>query len=127
VPLGKVKFYDSGKGFGFLVTDDGQQVYLPGSVLPKGVTEVRAGTRMEFGVAEGRKGAQALNARIVEAAPSVARAKRTPAEENAVIIQDLATVLEGISAGLRKGRYPEKAQGARIAAALRRVADDLDA
>ena len=127
MPFGKVKFYDSGKGFGFLVTDEGQQVYLPGSVLPKGMADLRAGTRMEFGIAEGRKGAQALNARVVEAAPSVARAKRTPAEENAVIIQDLATVLEGISAGLRKGRYPEKAQGARIAAALRRVADDLEA
>ncbi|MET1034712.1 MAG: cold shock domain-containing protein [Arthrobacter sp.] len=127
MPFGKVKWFEASKGFGFLVTDDGQEVYLHASALPAGVTEVRAGTRMEFGVAQGRKGAQALTARIVEEAPSVVRAKRKPADETAAIVEDLIKLLDGVSNGLRKGRYPEKPQGSKIAAVLRAVADDLDA
>lgn len=127
MPTGKVKWYEPSKGFGFLVTDEGQEVYLNASALPAGTTELRAGTRMEFGVAEGRKGAQALSVRIIDDAPSVARAKRKPAEDSAVLIEDLIKVLDSVSNGLRKGRYPEKAQGAKVAAVLRAVADDLDA
>ncbi|WP_411732659.1 cold-shock protein [Paeniglutamicibacter sp.] len=127
MPTGKVKWYEPSKGFGFLVTDEGQEVYLNASALPAGMTELRAGTRMEFGVAEGRKGAQALSVRIIDDAPSVARAKRKPAEDTAVLIEDLIKVLDSVSNGLRRGRYPEKAQGAKVAAVLRAVADDLDA
>jgi CspA family cold shock protein len=127
VPTGKVKWYEPSKGFGFLVTDEGQEVYLNASALPVGTTELRPGTRMEFGVAEGRKGAQALSVRIIDDAPSVARAKRKPAEDTAVLIEDLIKVLDSVSNGLRRGRYPEKAQGAKVAAVLRAVADDLDA
>ncbi|MBV1778841.1 cold shock domain-containing protein [Paeniglutamicibacter sp. ABSL32-1] len=127
MPTGKVKWYEPSKGFGFLVTDEGQEVYLNASALPAGTTELRAGTRMEFGVAEGRKGAQALSVRIIDDAPSVARAKRKPAEDTAVLIEDLIKVLDSVSNGLRRGRYPEKAQGAKVAAVLRAVADDLDA
>jgi CspA family cold shock protein len=126
VPTGKVKWYEPSKGFGFLVTDEGQEVYLNASALPVGTTELRPGTRMEFGVAEGRKGAQALSVRIIDDAPSVARAKRKPAEDTAVLIEDLIKVLDSVSNGLRRGRYPEKAQGAKVAAVLRAVADDLD-
>ncbi|WP_417215295.1 cold-shock protein [Arthrobacter sp.] len=127
MPFGKVKWFEASKGFGFLVSDDGEEVYLHASALPEGTTEVRAGTRMEFGIAQGRKGAQALTARIVDAAPSVARAKRKPAEDTAILIEDLIKVLDSVSNGLRKGRYPEKNHATKIATVLRRVADDLDA
>lgn len=127
MPTGKVKWYEPSKGFGFLVTDEGQEVYLNASALPAGVTELRAGTRLEFGIAEGHKGAQALSVRILDDAPSVARAKRKPAVDTAVLIEDLIQVLDSVSNGLRKGRYPEKTHGAKIAAVLRAVADDLDA
>ncbi|MGL3807721.1 cold-shock protein [Paeniglutamicibacter sp. R2-26] len=126
MPTGKVKWYEPSKGFGFLVTDEGQEVYLNASALPAGVNELRAGTRMEFGIAEGRKGAQALSVRLLEAAPSVARAKRKDAVDTAVLIEDLIKVLDSVSNGLRHGRYPEKAQGAKVASVLRAVADELD-
>jgi cold shock protein len=127
VPIGKVKWFDTEKGFGFLATDEGQEVFLHASALPAGVKEVKAGTRMEFGVAEGRRGAQALSVRIIDAKPSVAKATRKPAEDMAVITEDLIKLLDAISNGLRKGRYPDKAHATKVAAVLRRVADDLDA
>ena len=126
VPIGKVKWFDTGKGFGFLATDDGQEVFLHASALPAGVSEVKPGTRMEFGVADGRRGPQALSARILEAPPSVAKATRKNAEDMAVITEDLIKLLDGISNGLRRGRYPEKKLAVKVAAVLRAVADDLD-
>lgn len=127
MPIGKVKWFDPEKGFGFLATDDGQEVFLHASALPAGVTEVKVGTRLEFGVADGRKGAQALSVRILEAQPSVAKATRKPADDMAVIVEDVIKLLDGISNDLRRGRYPDKSHAGKVAAVLRAVADDLDA
>ena len=126
MPTGKVKWFDAEKGFGFLASDDGQEVFLHSSALPSGVT-VKAGTRMEYGIADGRRGKQALSVRVLDRGPSVARAKRTPAEDMATLVQDLVTLLDNTTGQLRNGHYPQSAQSKKIAAMLRRVADDFDA
>ena len=127
MPTGKVKWFDAEKGFGFLTGDDGQEVYLHKSVLPAELSSVKAGTRMEYGIADGRRGKQALSARVVGEQPSVVRAARKPAEEMAELVQDVVNMLDNTTGQLRKGHYPKSEQSRKIAALLRRVADDFDA
>jgi CspA family cold shock protein len=128
VPTGKVKWYDSEKGFGFLSRDDGGEVFVHSSALPSGTTTLRPGQRVEFGIAEGRKGAQALQVRLMEPPPTVASkvARKNP-DEMVVIIEDLIKLLDGVSNSYRRGRHPESRDAKKIAAVLRAVADDLEA
>ena len=127
MPTGKVRFYDDEKGFGFISSEDGQDVFLHASALPAGVDSVKSGTRVEFGVADGRKGPQALSVRVLDAPVSLSKRNRKPADDMAVIVEDLVKLLDGIGGDLRRGRYPSNAQARKIAAVLRKVADDIDA
>lgn len=131
MPTGKVKFFDAEKGFGFIASDEGDDVFLPGSALQDGVTQLKGGTRVEFGIVEGRRGAQALQVRILEPAPSVAAAQRQahrkPAEDMVVIVEDLIKLLDNTSESLRRGKYPDKGHASKVAQVLRAVAADLEA
>jgi CspA family cold shock protein len=72
MPVGKVRYYDAEKGFGFLSKDDGgEDVYVRASALPDGVTTLKRGQKVEFGVIEGRKGEQALSLRLLDAPVSL--------------------------------------------------------
>lgn len=126
VPTGKVKWFDSDKGFGFVASDEGEDVFLHASSLPEGMTTIKPGTRIDFGVAEGRRGKQALSVTVLDAAPSVVKASRKPADDMAVLVEDLIKLLDGLSNQLRRGRYPDDNHAHKIAAVLRAVADDLD-
>ena len=127
MPTGKVKWFDAEKGFGFIASDEGGDVFLPSSSLPSGVTTVKGGTRVEFGVVEGRRGAQALTVTLLDKPPSMAARSRKPADDMAVIVEDLITLLDGVGNNLRRGRYPEKDRATKYAQLLRAVADDLEA
>jgi CspA family cold shock protein len=127
VPTGKVKWFNADKGFGFLAEDDGEDVFVHRDALPSGVTELKPGQRVEFGIVQGRKGNQALSVRVLDPMPSVVRATRKPAEELAPLVEDLIKMLDTTSNSLRRGRYPERGEARKIAALLRVFADNLDA
>ncbi|MFP5347699.1 MAG: cold-shock protein [Actinomycetes bacterium] len=126
MPTGKVKWFDAERGFGFLASDDGEEVFLHASALPPGTT-VKPGARVEFGVVDGRKGKQALSVRLLQQPPSMVAAHRKPPEDMTVIVEDLIRLLDGVSNQLRRGRYPERSAARKVATVLRAVADDLEA
>lgn len=126
MPTGKVKWFNSEKGFGFLSRDDGGDVFVHSSVLPDGVDVLRPGQRVEFGVVAGQRGDQALSVTVLDPAPSVAAAQRRKPDELVSIVQDLTTLLDGVAQQLERGRYPDRKSGHQIAGMLRAVADQLD-
>jgi CspA family cold shock protein len=126
VPTGKVKWYDAEKGFGFLSQEDGPDVYVRSDALPAGVETLRAGTRVEFGIVQGRRGDQALQVRVLEPTASVSKALRKKPADMVNIIEDLYRLLEGIEKGYRAGRHPDPRAAQRAAKVLRALADELE-
>ena len=130
MPTGKVKWYDAEKGFGFLSQENGPDVYVRAEALPEGTTTIKAGTRVEFGIAQGRRGDQALQVRILDAPASVSRAqqhaRRKGPEEMVGIVEDLIRLLDGVGEGYRHGRHPDARTAKPTAKLLRALADELE-
>ena len=128
MPSGKVKWFDADKGFGFIAQDGGEDVHVRASALPSGVATLKPGQKVEFGVADGRRGPQALQVTLLDAPPSMVAATRRPAEELHGLVDDMIKLLESKALpDLRRGRYPDRAIGGRMAQVLRAVASELDA
>lgn len=59
---GTVKWFNDAKGYGFLTSDDGQDVFVHFSAIQEeGFKTLAEGQRVEFEIVQGQKGPQAAN------------------------------------------------------------------
>ncbi len=125
MPTGRIKWYDAEKGFGFITTDDGGDVFVRADSLPADAA-VRSGTRVEFGLVQGRKGDQAIQVSVLSPQPSVARARRKKPEDMVGIVEDTMRLLEQLEGNYRRGRHPDSRSAKQTANLLRALAGELD-
>lgn len=59
---GSVKFYNESKGFGFVVTENGEEVFVHASGL---VDKIKQNDRVEFEITQGKKGPNAVNVKRI--------------------------------------------------------------
>jgi len=73
MPTGTVKWFDSKKGFGFIVNPDGKDVFVHFSVIEgEGFRSLKDGEHVEYEEVQGEKGLLAKGVKRLEA---VARVK----------------------------------------------------
>ncbi|MCZ9308737.1 cold-shock protein [Corynebacterium uberis] len=108
MPVGTVKWYDPERGFGFASNPGSEDVYIGRQVLPKGVTELTSGQRVEFDFASGRRGPQALRVRIIDT-PTIAGADTRGGRGRGVRGAGRATGPGGAQ-GARGGRHQHRYQ-----------------
>ena len=64
---GKVKWFNSEKGYGFIEAEDGKDVFVHFSAITmEGYKALEEGQLVQFEVIEGEKGAQAADVSVVE-------------------------------------------------------------
>ena len=127
MPIGKVKWYDAEKGFGFASNPGEEDVFIGRNVLPEGVEELVPGQRVEFDFAADRRGPQALRLEILDT-PRRRPVHRRKPEELGSMLADVMTLIETqIQPALTAGRYPDRKESRQVAEILRAVAKELDA
>lgn len=62
---GKVKWFNTQKGFGFIVQEDNKDLFVHFKDVLGGIESLKENDQVEFEVAEGRKGLQAVNVKKV--------------------------------------------------------------
>lgn len=62
---GVVKWFDTQKGFGFIVQEDNKDIFVHFKDVLGGIESLKENDKVEFEVADGRKGLQAVNVKKV--------------------------------------------------------------
>ncbi len=64
---GKVKWFDSKKGYGFITEENGKEIFVHFSgIVAEGFKTLEEGQAVTFEVASGAKGEQAVNVSVVK-------------------------------------------------------------
>ena len=64
MPIGTVKWFNESKGYGFISREDGEDVFIHYSEIQgEGFRTLREGDKVEFEIAQGKKGPQAVKAK----------------------------------------------------------------
>ena len=64
---GTVKWFNNSKGYGFITMEDGTEIFVHYSgINKKGFKSLAEGQNVEFEIADGEKGKQAVNVTVVE-------------------------------------------------------------
>lgn len=123
MPVGKVKWYDPEKGFGFVTNPGSEDVFIGKTALPEGVDHLFPGQRIDYEFVAGRKGPQVFRMKLIDKPVH----KYTP-EELVKLIADMVTILETkVSTDLQAGRWPDHQTGRKLAEVMRVVAKELEA
>ena len=62
MPLGKVKWFNDAKGYGFIETNEGKDIFVHYSAIQKdGFKTLAEGQEVTFDIVDGAKGPQAAN------------------------------------------------------------------
>jgi len=59
---GTVKFYNESKGFGFIITENGEEIFVHATGL---TDKINQNDRVVFEVAQGKKGPSAVNVKLI--------------------------------------------------------------
>jgi len=66
VPIGRVKWFNNKKGYGFIERDDGEDVFVHYSeIRGQGYRTLKDGQTVEFEIEETPRGLRAVNVRVV--------------------------------------------------------------
>jgi CspA family cold shock protein len=72
MPTGTVKWFDSKKGFGFILSPEGKDVFVHfSSILGDGFRALKDGEQVEYEQMQGEKGLLAKNVKRMEAATKI--------------------------------------------------------
>jgi CspA family cold shock protein len=67
MPQGTVKWFNDTKGYGFIQSDDGQDVFVHQTeIQAEGFRSLKEGQKVEFDLTQGDKGSKAVNVKIID-------------------------------------------------------------
>lgn len=64
---GKVKWFDSKKGYGFIIDEEGKEIFVHFTgIIKEGFKSLKEEQLVEFEIGNGDKGEQAINVKVIE-------------------------------------------------------------